>query len=225
MCLLWCEAWLHQRAIWLVLKVPAINLQTLVLSRRAHFILVKDASSVPYSDRTAGASSTWQSRSQSFRHSSAAVALIHCLSRETGPVGDIKGLSWVPPSCLQRSVFGGLNWKRENDVRGRYSVVKHNDPALPLFSTTFSLLHYFIVLMFLHFSQFCAGLPSSCLHSFRSAPMSVSVLTHSILFSLCTDRKKLGKRKYYNSGPLLKNDKVQSPKITSDSLHLTKTAG
>lgn len=131
LCLLWCEAWLDQRTIWLVLKVPAINPQTLVLSRRAHFILVKDVSLVPYSTGTAGASSTWQSRTKSLRHSSAAVALIHCLSRETGPVGHIQGLSWVPPSRLHRSVFGGLNWKRENDVRGRYSVVKHNDPVLP----------------------------------------------------------------------------------------------
>lgn len=163
---MWCAAWLHQRTIWLVLTVPAINPQTLVLSRRAHFILVKDASSAPCGNGTAGASSTWQSRSRSLRRSSAAVALIHCSSRETGPVGDIQGLSWVPPSHLRRSVFGGLNWKRENDVRGRYSVVKHNDPAPLLFSTAFSLLRYFIVFMFLHLSQFYTRLPLSCLHRF-----------------------------------------------------------
>lgn len=137
LCLLWCEAWLDQRTIWLVLKVPAINPWTLVLCRRAHFILVKDASSVPCSRRTAGASSTWQSRSQSLWHSSAAVALIHCLSRETGPVGDIQGRSWVPPSRLHGSVFGGLNWKRKNDVWGRCSVVKHNDPGSPFSSQPF----------------------------------------------------------------------------------------
>lgn len=114
-----------------MLKVPAINPQTLVPSRQAHFIREKDASSVPYSKRTAGVSSTWQRRYQCLRNSSAGAALIHYLSGETGPVGDIQGLSWVPSSCLQRSVFGGLNWKQENDVQGMYSVVKHNDPVIP----------------------------------------------------------------------------------------------
>lgn len=184
LCVLWWWAWLHQKAIWLVLKVPTINPQTLVLSRRAHLILVKDASSVPYSNRTAGASSTWQSRSHSLRHTSAAVALIHCLSRETGPVGDIQGLSWVPPSRLPKSVSGGLNWKRENDVQGGYSVVRHNDPVLPLFSTTFSLLHYFVVSPFLHFSQFCTSLPLSCLPSFLVCFLDF-VLTVLQILSLC----------------------------------------
>lgn len=50
-CLSRCEAWLHQRTIWLALRVPAINPQTLVLSRRAHFGPVKDASSLPVQQR------------------------------------------------------------------------------------------------------------------------------------------------------------------------------
>lgn len=39
---------------------------------------------------------------------SAAVALIHCLSRETGPVGDIQGLSWMPslPACTDLFLEG-----------------------------------------------------------------------------------------------------------------------
>lgn len=90
----------------------------------------------------------------------------NCLSRETGPVGDIRGLSWVPPSCLQRSVFGGLNWKRENDVQGRYSVVKHNDPANLLLPHN---LYYLTLLC--------------CLHVSLSSTLNCSAIVLSLQFS------------------------------------------
>lgn len=162
-----------------MLKVPTINPQTLVHSRRAHLILVKDVSSVPYSNTTAGASSIWQSRSHTLTHTIAAVSLIHCLSRETGLVGDIQGLSWVSLSSLQRCVSGGLNWKRENYVQGRYSVVRHNDPVLPLFSLTLFV-----------------GLPLPCLHSFLDCFCSTLIFSglcpycNSSPLSMCTTHRK-----------------------------------
>lgn len=165
LCLFRWLAWLHHRTIW-VCAESACYKSSSSCSLRAHFILVKDAAWVPYSNRTAGASSTWQSRSQSLRPTTAAVALIHCLSGETGPVGGIEGLSRVLPSHQQGSVFGGLNWKRENDVWVRYSVVKHNDPALQHFSTTYSFLSHFVVFMILNFPPFSATLPLSRLDHF-----------------------------------------------------------
>lgn len=189
---MWCEAWLYQRTTWLVLKVPAINPQTLVLSRRAHFILVKDASSLSYSSGTAGASSTWQSRSQPLRRGSPAVAPIHCLSRETGPVGDIQGLSWVPPFRLflegligrgrMMSEEGTLWW----DIMILLSPPSSPQPFLSyitlLPSCSFTFRSSLLVCCFLVFTVF--------LFVFNVTLVHVCGLAHSIFFSKCSDRKK-----------------------------------
>lgn len=64
-------------------------------------------------------------------------------------MGDFEGVSKVPPWCLQRSVSGALNWKRENDVQDSYSVMEHYVPAL-IFCTTSCLMHYIVVLLCLY---------------------------------------------------------------------------
>lgn len=135
------------------------NLQTYILCRQVNLIQEKDAFSPANGNRTAGAFTAWQSRSCSLRFCSAAVILIHYSSWNTGPKGDIQGLSLVPASRLQGYSLGGFNWERENDDRWRYSVVKHNDLAHSSSVIPFSLL-------FLHFSQLMAS-QFSCLIAHR----------------------------------------------------------
>ncbi len=145
-------------------------------------------------------------RSQPRRHSVDAVALIHCLSGETGPLGDIQGLNWVPPSCLHRSVFRGLNWKRENDVRGRDSVVKRNDPGPPQF------LHNIFSL--------CTLL--GCSRSFTLLSF-IPVNTHVCLYQyvrysflyVTWQKNNLCKDTLNDYGPLLISEKLQPSEITS----------
>lgn len=192
LCLLWCKSWLHRRTVRPVLKVPAINPQTLVLSRWAHFIPVRDVSSVLYSKGTAGASSSWQRRSQSLRHSSGSVQVQHIRGNWTS--GRHSG---SPPSCLHRSAFGGLNWKRENDVQERYTVVKHNDPGCHPSPQPF--LSYITLLSFPPFTVLYSSAVVFSSQIFAQHPYPfLSLLT--VFLSLCvlTEQLTLEKEMLHN---------------------------